>query len=66
MSSDLEELIKDQSIVLTAAHIKCYMKALLESLVYLHDNLILHRDLKPSNLLLAPGTNLQQYLRVSY
>ena len=55
MQTDLEIIIKEQSIMLTTAHIKAFLKALIESLKYLHDHGILHRDIKPSNLLLAKG-----------
>lgn len=36
----------------THAHIKCYMKQLLEGLHYCHANNVLHRDIKGSNLLI--------------
>lgn len=51
MDTDLEVIIKDNSIVLTPAHIKAYMLMTLQGLEYLHKNWILHRDLKPNNLL---------------
>ncbi|KAG7197981.1 hypothetical protein KM043_016210 [Ampulex compressa] len=51
MDTDLEVIIKDNNIVLTAANIKSYMIQTLQGLDYLHFNWILHRDLKPNNLL---------------
>jgi len=55
MQTDLEKIIKDESIMLTPGHIKAFLKALLESIKYLHDRRILHRDIKPSNLLVSRG-----------
>jgi cyclin-dependent kinase 7 len=52
MDTDLEVIIKDNSIILTPAHIKSYTLMTLEGLEYMHLNWILHRDLKPNNLLL--------------
>uniref|UniRef100_A0A1E1XBG8 Cyclin-dependent kinase 7 n=1 Tax=Amblyomma aureolatum TaxID=187763 RepID=A0A1E1XBG8_9ACAR len=52
MVTDLEAIIKDTTIVLTAGHIKSYVLQTLQGLEYLHMNWILHRDLKPNNLLL--------------
>jgi len=51
MDTDLEVIIKDPNIVLTAANIKSYTLQTLQGLEYLHANWILHRDLKPNNLL---------------
>jgi len=51
MDTDLEVIIKDTGIVLTAPHIKSYTLQTLLGLEYLHHNWILHRDLKPNNLL---------------
>ena len=54
MQTDLEKIIKGQQ-ALTLADIKAFMKALLESLLYLHDRRILHRDIKPSNIMVSKG-----------
>jgi hypothetical protein len=47
MNFDLENIIKDSSIILKSSDIKSYMKMLLEGVKYCHENWILHRDIKP-------------------
>lgn len=51
VDTDLEQIIKDNNVVLTPANIKAYTLMTLEGLEYLHLQWILHRDLKPNNLL---------------
>ncbi|XP_005103387.1 cyclin-dependent kinase 7 [Aplysia californica] len=52
METDLEVVIRDNNIVMTAPHIKSYTLQTLLGLEYLHTNWILHRDMKPNNLLI--------------
>eukprot|EP01095_Lingulamoeba_sp_RSL-Kostka_P011030 TRINITY_DN4096_c0_g1_i1.p1 TRINITY_DN4096_c0_g1~~TRINITY_DN4096_c0_g1_i1.p1 ORF type:complete len:333 (+),score=89.24 TRINITY_DN4096_c0_g1_i1:141-1001(+) len=53
---ELRHIIDDKNIELSPAHIKSYLKMILEGMKYLHKRWILHRDLKPSNLLINPET----------
>lgn len=52
METDLENLIKDSSIILQHSHIKNILMQIFLGLEYLHLHFILHRDLKPNNLLM--------------
>lgn len=61
MDTDLEVIIKDTSIVLTAPNIKAYLLMTLLGLEHLHLSWILHRDLKPNNLLV----NSQGVLKIA-
>ncbi|RLN46409.1 hypothetical protein BBJ29_006222 [Phytophthora kernoviae] len=59
LPSNLDDVIKDKAVVLTAADIKTYMQMLLRGLTYCHDHMVLHRDLKPENLLISPDGNVK-------
>lgn len=52
MDTDLEVIVRDPTIILSAGDIKAYLLMTLQGLEYLHKNWILHRDLKPNNLLI--------------
>lgn len=53
MESDLEAVIQDQTIVLSPADIKSYMRMILQALATCHQHWVVHRDVKPNNMLLA-------------
>ena len=61
MDTDLEKIIQDSNIILTAGHIKKYMLMTLQGMEYLHSRWVLHRDIKPNNLLL----NRQGVLKIT-
>lgn len=46
MESDLEAVIKDRSLVLAPADIKCFMQQLLAGLQACHSRWVIHRDVK--------------------
>ncbi|KAI0565767.1 Cyclin-dependent kinase D-3 CDKD-3 [Gracilaria domingensis] len=57
--TDLEEVIRDRTVFLTPAEIKCCMKMILEGIAMCHEKWVLHRDLKPSNILVGADGNLK-------
>ncbi|KAK7207177.1 kinase-like domain-containing protein [Myxozyma melibiosi] len=59
LSADLEMVIKDRSVMFTAADIKSWMYMTFAGLYYCHRHSVLHRDLKPNNLLLSPTGHLK-------
>lgn len=52
VDNDLMGLLDTPSVVFTEAHVKTYVKQLLEGLWYCHMRQVLHRDIKGSNLLI--------------
>jgi len=52
MTTDLEKIIKEPTIILSPADIKSYVMMTLRGLEYLHKKWILHRDIKPNNMLI--------------
>ncbi len=56
---DLSGLLKSSGLNLTEAHVKSFLKQLLEGVKFLHENNILHRDIKSANLLITKGNVLK-------
>ncbi|KAM0752429.1 Pkinase-domain-containing protein [Meredithblackwellia eburnea MCA 4105] len=59
LDTDLEAVIKDQSLTFQSANIKSWMLMMIKGLEFCHRNWILHRDMKPNNLLIAPDGTLK-------
>lgn len=57
--TDLELVIRDTSIILTPAEVKCCMKMILAGVEACHSKWVLHRDLKPSNILVGADGQLK-------
>ena len=56
---DLSGILQSRDVMLTKAHIKSYMKQLLEGIHFMHTNMILHRDLKTANILITKDNVLK-------
>lgn len=52
--TDLELVIKDRSLIFSAADVKSFMDMILRGLAFCHDHWVLHRDVKPNNFLVSP------------
>ena len=59
MESDLEAVIKDRSLVLSAADVKAYLRMVLQALAHCHARWVVHRDVKPNNFLVAASGELR-------
>ncbi|KAI9983055.1 hypothetical protein PInf_006972 [Phytophthora infestans] len=64
LPSNLDDVVKDKAVVLTAADIKTYMQMLLKGIAYCHEHYVLHRDLKPENLLIGPDGHVKMEILV--
>ena len=53
MQTDLEIIIKDRSLTLSAADVKSYIQMVLQGLDFCHKRWVLHRDIKPNNFLIS-------------
>jgi len=62
MEFDLQGLLyaqKNSSVRISTAHVKSYMKQLLEGVHFMHKNKVFHRDLKGSNILVDSRGHLK-------
>jgi cyclin-dependent kinase 7 len=57
--TDLEEIIRDRSIILTPAEVKCCIEMVVRGVSACHKQWTLHRDLKPSNILVGADGQLK-------
>lgn len=58
MQTDLEIIIKDRSLTLSAADVKSYIQMVLQGLDFCHKRWVLHRDIKPNNFLISANGGL--------
>ncbi|KAL3158807.1 hypothetical protein ABBQ32_011533 [Trebouxia sp. C0010 RCD-2024] len=59
MQTDLEIIIKDKSLTLSAADVKSYIQMVLQGLDFCHKRWVLHRDIKPNNFLISAQGELK-------
>ena len=57
--TDLEDVIRDRTILLAPEEVKCCLKMILDGIEACHRKWILHRDLKPTNILIGSDGNLK-------
>lgn len=57
--TDLEAVIRDRTILLAPAEVKCCLQMILKGIEACHRKWALHRDLKPSNILIGSDGNLK-------
>ncbi len=53
MDTDLENVIRDRSLVLSKGDVKAYMLGMLKALKHCHERWVVHRDIKPNNFLIS-------------
>ena len=54
---DFGALIANPTTIITMDHVRCYMKQILNALIFAEERKIMHRDLKPANLLLSQNSH---------
>lgn len=56
---DLYGLLKSPGVILSQAHVRSFIKQLLEGVNFLHKNHIIHRDIKSANILIDSKNQLK-------
>ena len=59
---DFGALIANPTTIMTMDHVRCYMKQILNALVFAEERNIMHRDLKPANLLLSKDSHTIKFV----